>query len=37
MNLHLLRGVADGADATRTVILDPSPGCCCVRLQPPAD
>jgi predicted ArsR family transcriptional regulator len=37
VNLHLLRGVADGAgDATRTVILDPSPGRCCVRLQPPA-
>ena len=37
MNLHLLRGVADGAGATRTVILDPSRGRCCVRLQPPAD
>jgi predicted ArsR family transcriptional regulator len=37
VNLQLLRGVADGAgDATRTVILDPSPGRCCVRLQPPA-
>ena len=36
MNLHLLRGVADGAGATRTVTLDPSPGRCCVRLQPPA-
>jgi predicted ArsR family transcriptional regulator len=37
MNLHLLRGVADGAGATCTAILDPSPGGCCVRLQPPAD
>jgi predicted ArsR family transcriptional regulator len=37
VNLQLLRGVADGAgDATRTVILDPSPGRCCVRLEPPA-
>ncbi|HEV8563242.1 MAG TPA: helix-turn-helix domain-containing protein [Actinophytocola sp.] len=37
VNLQLLRGVADGTgDATRTVILDPSPGRCCVRLQPPA-
>ena len=36
MNLHLLRGVADGTGATHTVTLDPSPGRCCVRLQPPA-
>ena len=36
VNLQLLRGVADGTGATRTVILDPSPGRCCVRLQPPA-
>jgi predicted ArsR family transcriptional regulator len=36
MNLHLLRGVAAGAGAARTVTLDPSPGRCCVRLQPPA-
>jgi predicted ArsR family transcriptional regulator len=33
MNLQLLRGIADGAgDATRTAILDPRPGQCCVRL-----
>jgi predicted ArsR family transcriptional regulator len=36
-NLHLLRGAADGADATHIAILDPSPGRCCVRLEPRAD
>jgi predicted ArsR family transcriptional regulator len=36
MNLQLLRGVADGAGAARTVTLDPNPSRCCVRLQPPA-
>jgi len=35
VNVQLLRGVADGAgDSTRTVVLDPGPGRCCVRLQP---
>jgi predicted ArsR family transcriptional regulator len=37
LNLQLLRGVADGAgESTRTVVLDPSPGRCCVRLLPAA-
>jgi predicted ArsR family transcriptional regulator len=37
VNLQLLRGIADGAgDSTRTAVLDPSPGRCCVRLQPVA-
>jgi predicted ArsR family transcriptional regulator len=35
VNLHLLRGVADGVgDASRTPVLDPRPGYCCVRLVP---
>ena len=35
VNLQLLRGVADGAgDSSRIVVLDPSPGHCCVRLLP---
>jgi len=35
VNLQFLRGVADGTgDANRTAVLDPSPGRCCVRLQP---
>jgi predicted ArsR family transcriptional regulator len=37
MNLHLLRGVADGVGTTCSVILDPSPGRCCVRMEPPAE
>lgn len=37
VNLQLLRGVADGAGATHIAILDPSPGRCCVRLEPRAD
>jgi predicted ArsR family transcriptional regulator len=33
VNLQLLRGVVDGVgDSTRTPILDPHPGRCCVRL-----
>jgi predicted ArsR family transcriptional regulator len=37
VNLQLLRGVTDGVgDATRTPILDPRPGHCCVRLVPKA-
>jgi predicted ArsR family transcriptional regulator len=37
VNLQLLRGLADGAgDSTLTAVLDPSPGRCCVRLQPAA-
>ncbi len=33
LNLELLRGVADGAgDATSTMVLDPGPGRCCVRV-----
>jgi predicted ArsR family transcriptional regulator len=35
VNLQLLRGVADGArDSSHMVVLDPSPGHCCVRLAP---
>jgi predicted ArsR family transcriptional regulator len=35
MNLQLLRGIADGAgDASYRMVLDPSPGHCCVRLRP---
>jgi predicted ArsR family transcriptional regulator len=35
MNLQLLRGLADGAgDTSHLVVLDPSPGHCCVRLHP---
>jgi predicted ArsR family transcriptional regulator len=35
VNLQLLRGVADGAaDSSYLVVLDPSPGHCCVRLRP---
>jgi predicted ArsR family transcriptional regulator len=35
VNLQLLRGVADGAgDSSHLVVLDPSPGHCCVRLRP---
>jgi predicted ArsR family transcriptional regulator len=35
LNLQLLRGVADGAgDTSHIVVLDPSPGHCCVRLLP---
>ncbi|HCT80635.1 MAG TPA: transcriptional regulator [Micromonosporaceae bacterium] len=35
INLHLLRGVAEGAgDDAHLVVLDPSPGQCCVRLHP---
>jgi predicted ArsR family transcriptional regulator len=35
VNLQLLRGVADGAgDSTRSPVLDPGPGRCCVRLIP---
>ena len=38
VNLQLLRGVADGAGETsRTVVLDPGPGRCCVRLQAAGD
>jgi predicted ArsR family transcriptional regulator len=36
-NLQLLRGIADGAgEPARTVVLDPGPGRCCVRLEPAA-
>jgi len=35
VNLHLLRGVADGAgEAAYRPVLDPGPGRCCVRLDP---
>jgi predicted ArsR family transcriptional regulator len=35
VNLQLLRGVVDGVgDDTRTAVLDPMPGHCCVRLIP---
>lgn len=35
VNLHLLRGIADGAgDASRAPVLAPAPGRCCVRLDP---
>jgi predicted ArsR family transcriptional regulator len=35
VNLQLLRGVADGAGETGVrAVLDPRPGCCCVRLLP---
>jgi predicted ArsR family transcriptional regulator len=35
VNLQLLRGVAHGAgDISRTPVLAPSPGQCCVRLPP---
>jgi predicted ArsR family transcriptional regulator len=35
VNLQLLRGVAEGAgDAGVRAVLDPRPGCCCVRLLP---
>jgi predicted ArsR family transcriptional regulator len=35
VNVHLLRGIADGAgESTRTAVLDPGPGRCCVRLEP---
>ena len=34
-NLDLLRGMAAGADATEhTMVLDPAPGRCCVRVVP---
>ncbi|MFF0372285.1 MULTISPECIES: helix-turn-helix transcriptional regulator [unclassified Micromonospora] len=36
VNLQLLRGVADGAEEPHLVVLDPSPGQCCVRLTPAA-
>jgi predicted ArsR family transcriptional regulator len=36
VNLHLLRGVADGTgESDCRVVLDPGPGRCCVRLIPP--
>jgi predicted ArsR family transcriptional regulator len=35
-NLHLLRGVVDGAGAPYLAVLEPSPGQCCVRLHPSA-
>ncbi|MEV5440551.1 helix-turn-helix domain-containing protein [Streptomyces sp. NPDC052682] len=35
MNLHLLRGVLEGlGDSSRQACLAPSPGHCCVRLEP---
>jgi predicted ArsR family transcriptional regulator len=35
VNLQLLRGVADGAgDSSHRMVLDPSPGNCCVWLRP---
>jgi predicted ArsR family transcriptional regulator len=35
INLHLLRGVVDGAgESASDVVLDPRPGHCCVRLLP---
>ena len=34
VNLQLLRGFADGAGDAYLVVLDPSPGRCCVRLRP---
>ncbi|SIN26024.1 helix-turn-helix transcriptional regulator [Micromonospora cremea] len=36
VNLQLLRGVADGAGEPHLVVLDPSPGHCCVQLTPAA-
>jgi predicted ArsR family transcriptional regulator len=33
VNLHLLRGVADGTGGGYLAILDPGPGHCCVRLR----
>jgi predicted ArsR family transcriptional regulator len=37
VNLQLLRGVPKGAgDSSHIVVLDPSPGHCCVRLLPPS-
>jgi predicted ArsR family transcriptional regulator len=37
VNLHLLRGVADGTRGSAyRVVLDPGPDRCCVRLVPPA-
>jgi predicted ArsR family transcriptional regulator len=38
VNLQLLRGVAHGAgDSSHIMVLDPSPGHCCVRLLPAPD
>lgn len=38
LNLDLLTGVAEGAsDRRHTLVLDPAPGRCCVRVLPEAD